>query len=105
MANTEKITVPFTGEPGAIIDEHINRSGKSELLYAFYNEKGLLTSYLTFWRGVTPEEISDTINDLATELLETNPKNYSDDELLDKVRALRHQADHVPDLWPDLGVE
>ena len=99
MSTLERLNAPSTGEPGAIIDEVINRSGKSILLYAFYNEARQLTYYAEFWRGASPEEISDLINDFATELLETNPNDLSDDELLEKVRILRHQADNVPGLW------
>jgi hypothetical protein len=105
MPKIERLNAPSTGKPGAIVDEFINRSGKSELYYAFYNGNRQLSYYAEFWRGATPEDISDTINDFATELLDTNPNDLSDDELLEKVRILRHQADNVPDLWADLGVE
>jgi hypothetical protein len=99
MPTPERIKAPAYGEPGAIVDEVINESGKSLLFYAFYNKNGQLSYYAEFGRGASPEETSDTINDFANELFEANPSDLSDDELLDKVRILRHQADNVPDLW------
>lgn len=99
MPKVERLNASSTGEPGAIVDEGVNKSGKSVLLYTFYNKYGELSYYAEFWRGATPEEISDLINDFADELLETNPNNLSDYELLDKVKTLREQADNVPDLW------
>lgn len=89
----------LVGEPGAVVNEDIGESGKSRLYYTYHDGNGNLLYYAEFWRGASPEDISHMLNQWADELLETNPRNLPDHELLEKAKTLRELADNVPGLY------
>ncbi|OGM76157.1 hypothetical protein A2394_02575 [Candidatus Woesebacteria bacterium RIFOXYB1_FULL_42_36] len=86
------------GPPGAVLDEDFSEAEGSYLYYAYYNEKGRLTYYADFKRNISPEEISEILNDYADELLCHYPEKMTVEEVIEKVNDLRIQAQNVPGL-------
>jgi len=98
MCTLERFNELLKGPPGAVLDEDYSEAEGSYLYYAYYNEKGRLIYYADFKRNISPEEISEVLNDYADDLLCRYPEKMTLEELVEKVVGLRIQARNVPGL-------